>query len=436
MRYLTHFLALSALSAGLVPFASAQATEAAQASAAPVVPSLNQAPAPDEFRWSIGGSEALLWGYNGISGVTSTSDVNATASYVSGNQLHPTSFLYSGGYLFSDSSSQPSGSYQNFGISQQFLSKHYGVVFGDTVSYLPNAPVFGLSGVPGVGDIGTQPIGTGGLPVDSILTDFGRRVTNTASGSVTFKISPATFVDTFGAYTIQRFIDDTGIDNDEIDAGANLNHRIDVKNSVGAGYVFSRFTYKDNAALFFVTPNFTITTNSVNGQFQHVFTRRLQMNLSAGPQWITSSNTSTVPTRVNLAANASLFYLAKGTQYLLAYTRGTSTGGGVLVGTLSDNVNFTVDHTFSRAWHGAFSADYGHAQSLVVVTGQHSNASSAYVGVQATRQFGRFWSAYASYNLEWQSLNGPLLAFNAFSGQANVVGFGVNFSPRPYHIHH
>ena len=422
--------------------AHAQATEGAQASATPTVPSLNAAPEADELSYTLGASESVLWGYNGYSGLTNTSNVNGTASYVSGNQSHPVSFLYSGGYLFG-SGGQPSGSYQNLGISQQILTRHFGFTVGDTVSYLPNAPVFGLSGVVGVGDIGTSPLGTGGLPIDSILTNYGRRVTNTVSGSANTKFSQSTSLNAFGAYTIQRFIDDTGIENNELDLGGSMNHRIDARNSIGAGYVYSRFTYLQNTLFGFNLDNLRIDSHEANLQFEHVFTRRLVFNASAGPQWTQSSRPTpdafsaiAIPSRLDFAANVSLSYMARNTEYVASYSRGTSTGGGVLIGTVSDNVNFTVDRKFGHDWTGGFSVNYGHADSLVTDNLGHTKVTGLYTGVQVTRKLGRFFNAYGSYNLEHQSLTGPLVGFNAFGGTANAVGFGINYTPRPIHMRH
>ena len=443
MKTLPLLLVTSALALVSPISSGAQATEAAaQATATPAVPTLNRAPEADQLTYSLGASESLLFGYNGYSGTTSTTNVNGTAAYVSGSESHPTSLLYSGGYLFGNGG-QPSGAYQNFGISQQIRTRHFGFVVGDTASYLPNAPVFGLSGVPGVGDIGTSPLGTGGLPVDSILTNYGRRVTNTISGSTTTNFNPATSLNAFGAYSIERFLDDTGIENNELDLGGSLNHRVNAKNSIGAGYVYSRFTYLQNTLLGFNLNTLRIDSHQANVQFEHVFTRRIVFNAAVGPQWTQSSRPTpdafsviAVPSRLDFAANVSLSYFARNTQYLLTYSRGTSTGGGVLIGTVADNLNFTVDHKFGRNWTAAFSGDYGHAASLITANLGRTNATSVYAGGQVTRQLGRYFNAYASYNLEHQTLTGPLVAFNAFSGNANVVGFGINYAPRPIHMRH
>jgi hypothetical protein len=407
--------------------AHAQATPAATGT--PTVPTLNRAPFAGQLTYSLGASQSILVGYNGNGGLTSSTNVSGSSAYVSASQSHPLSFLYSGGYLFGENTGQPNAVYQDFGISQQLITRHYTFLVGDQVSYLPNAPVFGLSGVPGVGDIGTAPIATGSLPVESILTDYGRRVSNTVNGAATAKFSAETSLSGFGDYTILRFPDNNGIDTDETDGGGSLDHRIDARNTVGVGYSYSNFAYQSGE-------NLSITTQEISLQYQHVFSRQLLVAASAGPQRTSSSNAALVPTGTNVAADLSMFYTSKSTRYLLSYSRGTTSGAGVLLGTLSNNVNFTASRNFSRDWTGSFSANYGTAASLETVGGRGSTADSFYTGVQASRRLGRFFSAYGSYTAEVQSTSGPLLEVNAFSGVASVIGFGITYSPRPIQVGH
>lgn len=430
---LTFLLALSTL---LVPSVVMRAQNE-EATATPTVPSLNRAPEPGQIDYQLGLSQAILFGYNGQSGASTSTDISGSASYISGSQDHPFSAIYSGGYMFGENSGQPSASFQNLGLSQEYIAKHFNFVVGDLVSYLPEAPIFGLSGIPGVGDIGTQPIGAAGVPLDSILSYYGRRVTNTASGSVTVKFSPSTDINGYAAYTVQRFIDNVGIDNNELDSGADIEHRLNVRNTIGAGYVNSYFTYLPGSAFAaYVPANFSFTTQEVDVQYEHVFTRRLIFNGDIGPQWSTSSDSSYMPSETSVGVNAVLSYTERLTQYQLSYSRGVSAGGGVLAGTIGDNVNFTTSHRFTRQWQGSFSANYGHADSLAQISGISSDATTFYMGVQANRAIGRYFSAYASYNYEWQSTSGYLLTPLAYNGSTNVVGFGIFYTPRPLHVHH
>ena len=424
MRIVPALLFGIALALGLPAVSCAQATP----SATTAIPTLHTAPTVDQLSYSLTASEAVLFGNYGNNGVTSSTNISGTAAYVSGSQSHPTSFLYSGGYLFGNNNGQPSSTYQDFGVSQEFNTTHVTYVLSDQVSYLPNAPVFGLSGIVGVGDVGTEPIGTGSTAFDSILTDFGKRITNIVGASATGRLTGSTSLEGFGNYTVQRFPDNTGIDNDDVEAGAILDHRISGKNTVGAGYVYYNFQYKSGYDI-------SITTQEAVLQYQHTFSPRLLLSASAGPEWTSSTDSTLFPSGTNVAADVSLFYTANRTRYLLSYSRGTTSGSGVLLGTLSDNVNFTAQHDFDRNWSGGFSANYGYASSLESQEESSSTASSFYTGIQANRRLGRNFSAYASYGLEVQSISGPLLV-NAFNGLANVIGVGITYAPRPIKMGH
>jgi hypothetical protein len=427
MKMLPTVLASCLLVAGLHGVASAQAAPAATGTS--TIPTLNNAPLAGQLNYSLSGSESILVGYNGGDALTSSTNVSGSASFVSASQTHPLSFLYSGGYLFGESTGQPNAIFQDFGISQEWITRHYVFLLGDQVSYLPNAPVFGLSGVPGVGDIGTQPIGTGSLPVESILTDYGKQVSNTAHGSATAKLSAGTSLTGFGDYTVLRFPSSNGINTDEVDGGASLNHRLDARDTIGGGYTYSNFSYQSGQSI-------SVTSQEVNLQYQHVFSRQLLVAGSAGPQRTSSSEPAVIPTSTNVAADLSLFYSAKSVHYLLSFNRGSSSGAGVLEGSLADNVNFTASRQLTRDWSGGISANYGDASSLEKVGNASFTANSFYAGLQATRKLGRDFSAYGSYNVEFQSTGGPSLEVNAFNGVENVIGLGITYSPRAIQLGH
>lgn len=401
------------------------------------VAAFNQAPPPDQFNYSLYGSESVLVNYNGGNGTSSTTNIGGDAAYVSGSQYHPTSLVYSGGYMVSNTAGQANGVYQTIGVSQVINSRHFSIVLGDLLSYLPSAPVFGLSGVVGVGDVGTSPISFGDVPTQSILTNYGTRITNTASVGVTAKLTGSTNLNLSGAYTIQRFIDQ-GLDNDDIEAGATLSHRFDARNSAGVGYQFSEFKYKPYSPAF-LSGDIALYTQGVNVQYEHSFTRRLSLEAAAGPQWTDSNYRQLFPRRTTIGATAALFYAARMSHYVLSYTRGSNAGSGVLLGTISDNANFTAQHDFSRNWEGSFSVNYAHASSLGKVSDDTADINSFYAGVQATRRFGEHWSAWASYNVIKQTYDGtvPSVAtavINPYTGTGHIISFGVRFAPTPVHF--
>ncbi len=380
---------------------------------------------PGLLTYSVTASNSVVFGYNGTNGTSDTVNLAGTADFVSGSDRHPTSFIYSGGYLFGFNG-QPSTSFQNFGVSQVLNSRKWTLTASDIVTYLPVTPRFGLSGVPGVGDIGTAPITTGLVPGDAVLTNYGRRITNDASVGLSYQITGRTSIRGSGSYITQHFFDGNGIQNNEIYAGGELDHQISRFTTVGGGYTFTRATYPQSTLSF--------ASNGISAIFQHTFSPRFSTEATAGPQWTTSNNSTIIPSRLSVAASLGAYYLLRENTFSASYTRGTNTGSGALYGSLSDTVTVGATHTFHRDWSGGLFGSYGHAESLSDLPGLYTSANSFTAGVQATRRFGEHWSAFASYAAQTQSVSQNTVLVNAFNGTAHIITAGVTYAPRPIHV--
>lgn len=381
--------------------------------------------APDQITYSLSASESAIFGYQGVNGASNSFNISGNAGYVSGSERHPTSFVYSGGYFFGNNG-QPSSSFQNLGISQVYMTQKWTLLATDIVSYLPVSPRFGLSGVPGVGDIGTTPVGTGVVPSDALLSNYGRRITNTIVGGATYRITGRTSVRTSGSFSNQYFLDDTGIPNDQAIASGELDHQFTYSTLVGGSYNYSRFTYPGSG--------FSFISQSVSAVYQHTFNPQFILTASAGPQWTSGSNAQLAPSSVSVAANLSVNYNVRRTNYTLTFNRGTSAGSGVLYGAQSLTANLAATRQFTDRWTGGLFASYGHANALTNLPGLYTSAESFAVGAQATRRLGQYWSAYGSYAAQFQSVGQLAATNNAFSGTAHVISLGISYSPRPIHV--
>lgn len=449
MSRFTQILAGCAVSLAL-PSLLAQAVPA---STPTDVQSRSFSPIGGELDYTLGVAGSYLNGYNGNRGSSEFTTLSGTAAYVSPSETHPLSFLYSGGYLVSSNSNQPSSTYQNLGISQVLRTKKWTFVAADFISYLPGSPVYGASGLPGLGDIGTPPIATGGVPVNSILTNYGTRFTNTVSGSAGRQITARASLDGSVSYGTLKFLGSPGLDSHQFSAAVGPSYRINPRNTIGANYSYGKFLYPGQNLTGQIFPgqvlpgqnpgqNFSFTSQSVNVSFEHVFTRRLSLVASAGPQFIKGSPATLIPSRLDAAVSIGLSYTAALSRVSLGYSRGTVNGSGVFPGAVGDNLNVTVGRTFSRNWDGAVLANYGRSSglgygyALGVANTRNSSISSVYGGVQASRRLGRLFSAYGSYNLQKQIINGSAPAVNAFNGFAQILSIGLTFTPRPIHLGH
>ncbi len=380
---------------------------------------------PGLLNYTVTASNSVIFGYNGTSGTSDSVNIAGTANYVSGSDRHPTSFIYAGGYLFGNSG-QPSSSFQNVGVTQVLNSRKWTLIGSDIISYLPVTPRFGLSGVAGVGDVGTLPVSTGLVPGNAVLTNYGRRITNDATIGIDYRFSGRTGIRSSGSYITQHFFDGNGIQNNELYAGGELDHQLTRATLIGAGYTFTRATYPQST--------FSFTSHSVSGIFEHTFNAKFSMTLSGGPQWTSGSDSTIIPSRLSAAASLGAFYLLRENTFSATYSRGTSTGSGALYGATSDTVSVAVQHTFHRDWMAGLFSSYGHAQSLSNLPGLYSSANSFTAGIQGTRRISEHWSAFASYAAQTQSVSQILVVNNAFNGTAHIITAGITYAPQPIHL--
>ena len=406
------------------------------AEAAPISTGFALPRAAGALQYAVSASENLNYGYYGNSGVDSATNLSGDLAYISSSKVYPFSVVFSGGHGWS-SSYQPSYSYLNLAMSQVLNLRRWDFVLSDSVSYLPSTPTTGLSGVPGVGDLGLNPVQVGADTGQGVLTDFSTRVGNTASASVQRPLTGKTSIQGSGSYDVMRFLGDStgisdanGLDSDGASGSIGLSHRIDARTSVSGNFAYSRYTYGVGL------PGFSSQTASL--QFTRQLTRKLGISASVGPQWTTVSGSPNGAPSVNLFTSLSASYAGEFTHASLSYTRSTNSGSGVAAGALSDGVAFSAGRTFARVWSCSFSSGYTQTANLssAALTPGATPFSfhTTVVGVQVSRALRRSLSAYASYTLQDQSSQGS--AVDAFSGHSQVAGFGLTYSPSSIHLGH
>ncbi len=69
-------------------------------------------------------------------------------------------------------------------------------------------------------------------------------------------------------------------------ANAGPTWRLDARNSLIGNYLYSQFNYPDYS--------FSLTTNAVTLGFEREWNRKITTNVSAGPQWLSSTESATV----------------------------------------------------------------------------------------------------------------------------------------------
>jgi hypothetical protein len=388
------------------------------------------------FHYALSGSEQVETGYNS-SGASYSTSLSGDASYSSRSEARPFSMVYAGGILLGNQYGSSATTFQNFAVSQGLVKGAWLFDISDSVSYLPQSPTTGLSGIPGVGDLGSQPIqGPSTGPAGGILTNNSTNISNGLSGSIERRLTGLTSISGNGSWSILRFPDNDGLDNTQISGELGLNHRINARGTISGNVSYSTFSYGSGI-------NLTVQTRGINGVFQRVLSRTLSVTASVGPQWISSSNGALIPSRVTVATNVGLVYGGRFTNAGLSYLRGVNGGSGVQPGALSDNFTASLGRSYGRDWMASLTANYtrtaGLLQPSALVVAPDLGAAlpyaggsgnTAYGGAQVSRRLGNSFSAYASYNLQHQSIDSSLASQNAFSGLIQTFGIGITFSPR------
>jgi hypothetical protein len=388
------------------------------------------------LHYALSASEVIQFGYYAAGDVTHSTALSGDIAYNAKSTTYPFSLLAAGGILIGNVGGQGTTYYLNAAVNQGYQTRHWTFDLFDTVSYLPQSPTVGLSGIAGVGDLGAVPVqGPAEGPAGGILSNSGNRIANTLGGSVERQINHNTSVSGSGSWSVLNFLDDStnsgAYDSSAVSGTVALNRRIDARSSASLDAVYSTWMYSGNVV---TSPDIEI--RGINLSYQRVLSRSLNMSVSAGPQWISSSNSLLVPSRLDAAASASLSYSRRFTNASIGYSHGVNAGSGVIPGALSDSFYASVGHTYGRKWVASINGAYARSTGLTLLSsgspGVPVNAvyDTTFGGVQVTRAFSTHFSGYASYGFQDQSTNYALAAQNAFRGTAHTVGIGVTYTPR------
>jgi len=415
-----------------------QAVPAGTPSMAPVNSGINLNPLDGVLHYALSASQIIQFGYYGSGAVTSSTTLSGDVSYNAKSEVRPFSLLFAGGLLLGNQSIQGTNSFWNVAVSQGLITQHWVFNISDTFSFLPQSPTTGLSGIPGVGDQGAFPVqGPGDGPAGGVLSDAGNRYTNTITGTVERQISHNTSISGNGSWSVLNFLnsgENSGAYNySDVTGTAAVNRRIDARSSVSVSAVYSTYNYTQNESSY-VPPDFQ--TKGINVSYQRLLSHAFSMSVSAGPQWISSSDSALIPSRLNAAVSATLSYSRGLTNASVGYSHGANGGSGVLPGATSDSVSASVGHTYGRNWVASVSISYSHTTGLTQLTPGVSTApiyeiyDTVYGGGQVTRRINAHLSGFASYTLQNQTSNYSLPSQNALNGSSQTFGIGITWTPR------
>jgi len=352
-----------------------------------------------------------------------TSSASGAADFANSSTRLPFSLNYGGGYTWTLAGpGYATGLFQHLFLSQGLVWEKWNVDVSDDVSYRPQAPTTGFSGIPGIG----EPIGVASPapPSDqSVLTVNTHVVNNEVIGDLSRRLNYAYTASAGGSSYLLRYPDGNGIDTDAYTGNGALKWRLNARDSLSAKYTFSQFSYPENA--------FNFTTNTVLPEFTRIWNRKVSSDVAAGPEFTGSSDSALVPSAIRIAARASVTCSFRSASAVLTYSRATQGGGGYYIGAEGDRVTATLSREYGRNLSLGFNVSY------MLTTGLENNGttSSTYGGAQMTRRLGPRFTIFANYTATNQSTTSSLPS-NTLHGLMQMASVGIGYGSRERQIGH
>ena len=406
--------------------------------AQPSTSGLNLPPINGTFQYGLNAAEIIQKGYFGNGGYSAQTSLSGDLEYASGSERRPLELVYTGGAQIGDQSGTSTTFFQSLALSQGYNTRNWGFNLTDLVSYLPQSPTVGLSGIPGTGDVGLIPVQSGLEPSQNILTIGNSRVSNSVEGSVDRRIDAFTSVKGSASYGLLRFLDNGGLDSTQLSGELSINRRIDARSSASLAGTYGSFQFSSlgNGASF--------VTRGLNVGYQRQLSRSLNANVTGGPEWISSSAILGIPSRLTFSATADLEYSVREYHAALGYNRNVNGGSGVQAGGITDSLVASLQRSFGEVWSA--SANFGYARTRGLSNSQtpviasvrefanNGNYDSVYAGGQVSHRIGRFFSGYVSYTALDQTYSATQVTPSALSGVVQSFAIGVSYFPRSLHM--
>jgi hypothetical protein len=371
------------------------------------------------FNYSLHDSENSWW--SAQLGNEQSNSASGNLHYESGKARRPLLADYSGGYTFSFSNATyGAGYFQNLNVAQTIAGHKWNLRVFDDISYRPQSPTLGFSGIPGTGEPVTGPPATG-TPSETVLTENSHTINNVAGAAFSLPISFSVSFNANANYSILSYPDQTGFDTSALFGGAGLSKRLGARTNIAGEFQESKFTFSGQAV--------TFRTTSAIATISHAWSRRFTTHFSVGPEWVSSSGISNFPSRTNFSLTAGANYHLRLDTYSLEYFHGDNGGSGVFYGAQFNNINATYTRRIEKTL--SFSARFGFQQDTGLQLGSGST-SGLFAGVTAAKRLGKLFSVGANYTASQQTAGTQVTNGNGtvLNGLLQGVSVSIGYAPR------
>ena len=414
----------------LLPVLHAAAQDVPAASAAVPYTGFTLPDASGTLRMSLNVSERVSFGYDGSNGTSNGVSCSGIAAYLSGSPSRPFSAVYTASYVSDGGNSsnglnQPTRVLSTLAMSQVLQFGRWNFVAADSVSYTPENPVAGLTGVPGLGDGNTGPL-AGSTTGEQIQTVETTVLQNRVSGTASYSLSAATRLSVTSSQSIFRYLDVPGGSTADLNAwtfSGGLTQSIDPFTSVGLRYSYSKNEY--------LASDLSGESQSILVNASRTLTPSLSVSGSIGPQFSSSSRPDLEPSTVSYSASGGLTYHNSFLNASISASRGIDGGAGLIGQSESSTVTGRVNRQIGTLVNLSANAGYGSYSSLQIGNG---STHSLIVGGQANRAIAAHLSAFASYTAQRQLSQGNGVSTLVLNGTTQTLSFGISYAPNAIRI--
>jgi hypothetical protein len=267
---------------------------------------------------------------------------------------------FTAGGFVSSGGGQNNGWFSQLALAETYNWQRLQLQVFDQFAYLPETQSgfgggTGLS-IPGIGgSLGPPVTGIGGsVTPQSIFATSGPRYNNSVVVQATYQLSRRGSITLGGSDGILRFTQSGNIDSDTYFANLGYNYQLTKEDTIGLQYRFMSIHY--------IGINQAFGDHTFSVVYGRKITKRLALQIFGGPE----ITTYRVPVqnqtqRITGSASASLTYGLHNGNISMSYLHGLSSGGGILVGSNTDNFNLAYGRSITRLWSGH--ADFGYVRN-------------------------------------------------------------------------
>ncbi|HMD31723.1 MAG TPA: hypothetical protein VKG84_07420 [Candidatus Acidoferrales bacterium] len=346
---------------------------------------------------------------------------------------------YSAAGLIYGLQTQPNSVVQQFAATQKFTMRRWNFFLAENLSYLPNTQ-FGLSGLGYLTGGGTSTLNPSFQTGSTIGSMNAYQLTNTTIAQAQYMLDERSSLTVSGNLGILHYSGDGLLDSRSVTARVAYDRTLTARDTVNVSYAASVQSYSSGAQGFI--------SHYIQPGYRRYVTGRLFVSVSAGPvinHFSPQPGQTTVQgsqNAVSLSVAGALDYAIRNGSIKAQYTRGTTGGSGVLVGSTTDQLSGSFTRRFTRVWTVAINGSYARNSSFQQTQqpGMMS-ATSTFdywnAGMSFSRPLGHYSSVRFSYNAQSQTSNVTSCVNGVQCGPISlvqVVGLSFNWSTRPYKL--